>query len=115
MVCFVLRTKARKLSHLLVAQRQPQNEKNVSAVAKTAKANPHTCIWETISEPELSLGTDHESLNDSLHMRTPTAWWIPHNVTDVQKACRVDTATYLINNLFELNSPKRLTDVVTGD
>ena len=77
----------------------------MSAVAESVKADPHICMWEISSKLALSLGTVHKIPQDNVQMRKLPAKRIPHKLTDIQKACWVNSATCLFN-LTEPNGQK---------
>ena len=94
--------------------KRASNERNVAAVAKLVKEDPHVCIREISARLSLSYGTVHRIIHNDLHLRKLAAKWVPHKLTEEQKKQRVHAARDLLNR-FEPNGPKRLTDVVTGD
>ena len=88
-------------------------KRNIELVRSIIIEDPHATYDIIEAETELSCGTIHAILHDSLNLRKVTSRWVPHKLTNSQKQQRV-TACRKILAMFEQDK-WRLCDVVTGD
>ena len=66
------------------------------------------------AELSISYGSAYSIMHDELRRTKRCARWIPHMLTDDQRAQRVHICRRWLE-MFSENGPKRLSDVVTGD
>ncbi|GFR76235.1 transposase [Elysia marginata] len=79
-------------------RRQPEscvNEQTISCIKKDIDEDPHISVRELSGTNGFSYGTVHTIITEHLRMKKNYARWIPH--------------------LLKSHSPKRLSDIVTGE
>ena len=86
---------------------------NIELVRQAVEENPHITYIEIEAETSLSRGTIERILQDSLKLRKVTSRWIPHFLSDENRAERVAACR---ENLAMFSEGKwRLYDIITGD
>lgn len=86
---------------------------NIDLVKQLLDEDPHATYDEIEVETSLSHWMIHEIIHVALRMRKLTSRWIPHELTDEQRAKRVETSKFI---LAKFNEGKwRLGDIITGD
>lgn len=96
------------------APKSVSNENLIENIKSHVEDEPNSSIKEISPDFDVSFGTVQKILHEELALRKISARWIPHVLTPKQKRNRVKCAQELLR-MFELNGPKRLTDLVTGD
>jgi len=86
---------------------------NIEIVRVLIEGNPHISYHQLIAETSYSQGTINRIIHDHLHLRKITSRWVPHDLTEQQKAIRVQVCQ---ENLDKFKEGKwRICDIMTGD
>lgn len=86
---------------------------NIEQVRDIINIDPHITVDELQAQTDLSHGTIQRIISDHLNLRKITARYVPKQLTDSQRAKRVQICK---ENLAKFESGAcRLCDVVTGD
>lgn len=86
---------------------------NIELVKQLLEEDPHATYDEIELETSLNHWVIHEIIHVALRMRKLASRWIPHNLTDDQRAKRVQASKLI---LAKFNEDKwRLGDIITGD
>jgi histone-lysine N-methyltransferase SETMAR len=88
-------------------------EQNIELVRQVIEVNPHATYDEIEAETSINRFTIFEIIHDALKLRKVSSRYVPHLLTDENRATRVK---YCKENLaFYRDGPGRLCDIFTGD
>ena len=89
-------------------------EENIAAVEKMLHENNRLTFKEI--EAALQIGSPAVSkiLHEYLRVRKVSSRWVPHNLTEDQKRCRVEWCEEMLVR-FDGGNSRRVSDIVTGD
>ncbi|KAI6650686.1 Transposase [Oopsacas minuta] len=90
------------------------NDKNILEVSALLEEDPHITLVEIADAVGISTGTAQAIVHDNMKFRKICARWVPHLLTQAQKAKRVQCATKLLSE-FDRTDSRRLFEIVTGD
>ena len=86
----------------------------VSTCEQLLKDNPCMTIRDISASSGISVFSVQTIIHEKLGMKKICSRWVPHKLTDEQKAQRVASAKEMLK-LFHGNHRNRLSDIVTGD
>ena len=88
------------------------SDKNILEVSALLE-DPHITLVEIADAVGISTGTAQAIVHDNMQFRKICARWVPHSLTQAQKANRVRCVTKLLSEFNQANY-KRF-EIVTGD
>ena len=87
---------------------------NVAKIKELLKTDRRFTCEEIAKDVGISRGSAHTILTTTLNMRRLAARWVPHCLSDAQKADRMDIATTLLNR-YEMEGENFLSRIVAID
>ncbi|KAI6658791.1 Transposase [Oopsacas minuta] len=90
------------------------SDKNILEVSAFLEEDPHITLVEIPDAVGISTGTAQAIVHDNMKFRKICARWVPHLLTQAQKAKRVQCTTKLLSE-FDRADSRRLFEIVTGD
>lgn len=79
----------------------------VDQVRQLVEGDPHISVERIAEELQISHGSVHSILKDSLHMKFVTTRWLPHDLSDSQKTNRVSAAYKWLQVLEDIGDQAR--------
>jgi transposase len=86
----------------------------IAAARTIVDENPNISVEELAIALDISHGAAHQILTEDLGLRSILAKWVPHDLTQAQKECRVETARYLLKTFRDMG-PAGCKNIVSGD
>jgi [histone H3]-lysine36 N-dimethyltransferase SETMAR len=86
----------------------------IAAARTIVDENSSISVDELAEALDISHGAAHQILTDDLGLRSILAKWVPHDLTETQRQCRVETAHYLVKTFRDLG-PAGIKNIVSGD
>ncbi|KAI6655363.1 Transposase [Oopsacas minuta] len=80
------------------------SDKNILEVSVLLKEDPHITLVEIADAVGISTGTAQAIVHDNMKIRKICARWVPHLLTQVQKAKKVQCSTKLLSELDRADS-----------
>jgi len=83
-------------------------------VSELVKKNPRITYEEIEEETEIHAPTIHDILHNHLQIRKICCRWVPHFLTEEQKAARVDFCQYMLDR-YQNGESNTIRNLLTGD
>jgi len=83
-------------------------------VNELVKKNPRITYEEIEEETEIHAPTIHDILHNHLQIRKICCRWVPHFLTEEQKAARVDFCQYMLDR-YQNGESNTIRNLLTGD
>jgi [histone H3]-lysine36 N-dimethyltransferase SETMAR len=89
-------------------------EENIATIKQMITEERHLTVHQIHEHLGISVGSVHEILRDHLQVRKLCTIWIPHKLTDEQRASRVTWCQNMLQK-FDHGNSRNVNSIVTGD